>query len=158
MGRFLNREYWYLKSEKRTITAPWKLNCLWYYDIAKIILFSFQYSHPPLMVINWFHETSSIINSSDHEPSFNICFAFHFRAKISLILFRKFQNVTENSEQWQDCTTRPPEWLVDLTDLANIANARALAVNWPTNDDSLGMWTYGGCVVGSNRRLAGGDC
>jgi hypothetical protein len=39
-----------------------------------------MYSHPPLTDVNWFHETSSISDSSVNEPNFSICLNFHFRA------------------------------------------------------------------------------
>jgi hypothetical protein len=57
-----------------------------------------------------------------------------------------------------------PECLSDVTELANIANAGALAiVDLPGNDDRLGIWTYFGSVDESNctlvgLRLAGDDC
>jgi hypothetical protein len=38
------------------------------------------YSHPPLIDINWFLETSLNSDSLVNEPSFNVCFAFHCRA------------------------------------------------------------------------------
>lgn len=58
-----------------------------------------------------------------NEPSFNVRFAFRCKAHIFTYFFRKLQNLIKSSEQWYACPTTLPEWLADMTDLVNIANA-----------------------------------
>jgi hypothetical protein len=58
------------------------------------------YSHPPLIDVNWFHETSSISASLVNEPNFNIGFAVHCKAHNFTNVIQKLAKCDENSEYW----------------------------------------------------------
>jgi hypothetical protein len=118
---------------------------------------SCRFSHPPLIDVNWLHETQSILWLTN--PVLTFALLFIVGPIILQILFRKSQNMIKSSEQWYDYTL--PEWLADVTDLVNISNA---CTHWRS---SIGrgqtiVWVHGrtcaGSVGGSNYRLVVNGC
>jgi hypothetical protein len=97
-----------------------------------------------------------LIGSTKHCRLTNQILAFALPI-ISIIIFRKLQNVMKNS----DHTTILPEWLVEMTEFVNMASARAHFRS------SIDLRTRIVCVVGNianvpmnrmKRRLAGNFC
>jgi hypothetical protein len=69
-------------------------------------------SNFPLIDDNWFHETSSIADSSFNDPSFGVCFAFHCKAY-------NFTNFIQNVVKYIEKQRTVTRWRYHITRMAD---------------------------------------